>query len=230
MNSINSVVIAFSGFKRSGKDTIADLIVKKALERKNELGIEAAVKTAFADPFKEIARLVMDIREEEIEDKEAPVPYSRRYFGEDLTWRQILIRMGEGMKQLVCPNVWVLAMENRIYNLAKSCASSLAVIPDVRYSQELKLLQKLRKKGFKVLYYGIFRREALPEWWKLGLTPKTKEERAIIEKDFGIDHSEYEILQKNPKIDGAVYNDGTVEELDADAERILQKAFVGAKD
>lgn len=225
MDTINAAVIAFSGFKRSGKDTIADLLVEKALARKEKYGIQAAVKTAFADPFKEIARLVMDIDDREIEDKEAAVPYSRRYFGEDLSWRQILIRLGEGMKTVVCPNIWVLAMENRIYNLAKSCASSLAVIPDVRYSQELKLLQKLRKKGFKVLHYGIFRKEALPEWWKLGLTPSTKEERAIIEKDFGIDHSEYEILQKNPKIDGAVYNDGALEDLDAEAERILQKAF-----
>jgi hypothetical protein len=91
--------------------------------------------------------------------------------------------MGEGMKEVICPSVWVLAMENRLYNWMKASPSGmLAVIPDVRYSQELKLLQTLRKKGFRVFHYGIFRREALPDWWKLGLTPKTKEERAIIER------------------------------------------------
>ncbi len=232
MEKNNAVVIAFSGFKRSGKDALADIIVRKAssenwaAEAVYEWHPDTVVKTSFAEPFKEMARLVLDIDEKDIEDKEAPVPYTRRYFGEDLSWRQILIRMGEGMKEVICPSVWVLAMENRLYNWMKASPSGmLAVIPDVRYSQELKLLQKLRKKGFRVFHYGIFRKEALPDWWKLGLTPGTKEERAIIEKDFGADHSEYEILQKNPKLDGAVYNDGTLADLERDADRILAKIF-----
>ena len=228
MEEVNAVVIAFSGFKRSGKDTIADMIVDKAKNGVNERHPGTVVKTSFAEPFKEMARLTLDIREEEIADKEAPIPYTKRYFGEDLSWRQILIRMGEGMKEVVCPNVWVLAMENRLYNWMKASKDGmLAVIPDVRYSQELKLLQKLRKKGFRVYHYGIFRKEAIPDWWKLGITPGTKEERAILEKDFGTDHSEWEILQRNPKLDGAVYNDGTLEDLEADAKRILAKALEG---
>lgn len=231
MESINATVIAFSGFKRSGKDTLADIIVRKAADGsipECRCGkTMKIVKTSFAEPFKEMARLVLDIDEKDIEDKEAPVPYTRRYFGEDLSWRQILIRMGEGMKEVICPNVWVLAMENRLYNWMKASPDGrmLAVIPDVRYSQELKLLQKLRKKGFNVRHYGVFRREALPDWWKIGLDPKDKEDRAIIEKDFGADHSEWEILAKNPKLDGAVYNDGSIEDLEADADRILAKAF-----
>ena len=226
MERINATVIALSGFKRSGKDTLADILVDKAKKMEGGWHPDIVVKTSFAEPFKEMARLVLDIDEKNIEDKEAPIPYTRRYFGEDLSWRQILIRMGEGMKEVVCPNVWVLAMENRLYNWMKASPNGMvAVIPDVRYSQELKFLQKLRKNGFRVCYYGIFRREALPDWWKMGLDPKIREERSIIEKDFGADHSEWEILMRNPKLDGAVYNDGAIEDLEADANRILAKIF-----
>ncbi len=227
MDNTSGIVVALSGFKRSGKDTVADLLVKKAETIKENLGIERILKTSFAEPFKEMARLVLDIREEDIEDKEALIKYTKRWFGEDLSWRQILIRLGEGMKEVISPSVWTLALENRIYNGLHSCTSGnfLAVIPDVRYAQELKLIHKLRKMHWRVFHYGIFRKEAIPDWWKLGLTPKTKEERAIIEKDFGTDHSEYEILQKNPKLDGAVYNDGTLADLERDADRILAKIF-----
>lgn len=228
MEEMNASVVALSGFKRSGKDALADFLVSKALERREQYGIEKAVKTAFADPFRKMTGLVLDIDESSVEDKEAPIPYTRRYFGKDLSWREILIRLGEGMKNVVCPNVWALSMENRLYNGAKSSSGYFAVIPDVRYAQELKLLQKLRKKGFRVFYYGVFRKSALPDWWKLGITPNTKEERAILEKDFGADHSEWEILQKNPKLDGAVYNDGTLEDLEADAEHILSKVYSDA--
>lgn len=228
MDNTSGIVVALSGFKRSGKDTVADLLVKKAEMVKENLGIERILKTSFAEPFKEMARLVLDIREEDIEDKEAPIKYTKRWFGEDLSWRQILIRMGEGMKEVISPSVWTLALENRIYNGLHSCTSGnfLAVIPDVRYSQELKLIHKLRKMHWRVFHYGIFRKEAIPDWWKLGLTPETKEERSIIEKDFGIDHSEYEVLQKNPKLDGAIYNDGSREDLELEVEQILKRIML----
>ena len=227
-NNASGIVVAFSGFKRSGKDSAADLLVKKAEAIKENLGIEKILKTSFAEPFKEIARLVLDIDEASISDKEEPIKYTKRWFGEDLSWRQILIRLGEGMKEVVSPNVWTLALENSIYNGLHSCTEGnfLAVIPDVRYSQELKLIHKLRKMHWRVFHYGIFRKEAIPDWWKLGLTPGTKEERAIIEKDFGIDHSEYEVLQKNPKLDGAIYNDGTLEDLELEVDQILKRIML----
>ena len=228
MNTNTGIVVAFSGFKRSGKDTVADLLLKKAEVVKENLGIEKILKTSFAEPFKEMARLVLDIDEKDIEDKEAPIKYTKRWFGKDVSWREILIRMGEGMKEVICPNVWALALENRIYNGLHSCTNGnfLAIIPDVRFAQELKLVHKLRKMHWRVFHYGIFRKEALPDWWKLGLTPETKEERAIIEKDFGIDHSEYEVLQKNPKLDGAIYNDGTLEDLELEVEQILKRIML----
>ena len=228
MNTNTGIVVAFSGFKRSGKDTVADLLLKKAEVVKENLGIEKILKTSFAEPFKEMARLVLDIDEKDIEDKEAPIKYTKRWFGKDVSWREILIRMGEGMKEVICPNVWALALENRIYNGLHSCTNGnfLAIIPDVRFAQELKLVHKLRKMHWRVFHYGIFRKEALPDWWKLGLTPESKEERAIIEKDFGIDHSEYEVLQKNPKLDGAIYNDGTLEDLELEVEQILKRIML----
>ena len=228
MNTNTGIVVAFSGFKRSGKDTVADLLVKKTEVVKDNLGIEKILKTSFAEPFKEMAKLVLDIDEKDIENKEAPIKYTKRWFGKDMSWREILIRMGEGMKEVICPNVWALALENRIYNGLHSCTNGnfLAVIPDVRFTQELKLIHKLRKMHWRVFHYGIFRKEAIPDWWKLGLTPETKEERAIIEKDFGIDHSEYEVLQKNPKLDGAIYNDGTLEELELEVEQILKRIML----
>ena len=228
MNTNTGIVVAFSGFKRSGKDTVADLLLKKAEVVKENLGIEKILKTSFAEPFKEMARLVLDVDEKDIEDKEAPIKYTKRWFGKDVSWREILIRMGEGMKEVICPNVWALALENRIYNGLHSCTNGnfLAIIPDVRFAQELKLVHKLRKMHWRVFHYGIFRKEALPDWWKLGLTPESKEERAIIEKDFGIDHSEYEVLQKNPKLDGAIYNDGTLEDLELEVEQILKRIML----
>jgi len=219
----NCVVVALCGFKRSGKDAFADALCRSAGEILESEGV--IFRSAFADPIRSVVDDVFGVNGQSVEDKEALIPYSKRYFGEDVSMRGMVVRVGEGMKSIVCPNVWCISMEDRLYRAYHSAEGKklFAVMTDVRYAQELKLVGKLRRNGWNVKLGGVFRREALPDWWKVGLDPNSKTDRAIIEEDFGVDHSEYEVLQRNPKLDFAVYNDGTLEEMQSKAKALAER-------
>lgn len=218
-----NILIAFCGFKRSGKDSCAQSL-------KKQLNVDAFTIEPFAQHIKVIINEIFGIEETSIEDKEKPISFTKKYFGEEYSYRQLLIKIGDGIKELVNPNIWTMASENKLHKFAKIETSitgdRVFVIPDVRYRSELKLLKKMKRLGWEVYLYSVFRKTAIPEWAKMGLNPNVKWENSIIENDFASEYCEQEVLAANPKLNDVIYNDGTIDDLDKEVlNKIIKKIW-----
>ena len=126
------MVVLIHGFKRSGKDTIADLIIKLA-EKNNK----TAVKLPLAKPIKEILAETLDMSENELEYvKERPIEL--RYVYEDtpvvneLTGRDLLKNFGQTMKEYLGKTIWSDIILHKIF----LNDSDIYIIPDVRFYEE----------------------------------------------------------------------------------------------
>ena len=211
------IVIAFSGFKQSGKTTSVELL-ENILTEDFKYGSQIGSVTAesFADPVKRIIEDVFGVKEVDINDKEALISSTKKFFKNAMSYRDMCIAVGDGMKSsLRCPNLWCHAIERHIRTkfAEKNPLDKVFIVPDVRYGAELHMLERLRKSGFEVYHVCVFRKEALPEWVSTGLNICNKEERQIILDNFKTTRSEYEWCAANPKFSACLTNDGTVEEL-----------------
>lgn len=149
--------IAISGKANSGKNTLSNTI-EKIIDRQlvglvpEELKENPQIAVlAFADPVKEIARLMFpQISERHLwGDSKLRAEIIPGIFrnGERLTIRQLLIDIGEQAK-VYNPNVWV---DNLIYRYKEFCRShnaELAIVTDVRFLNEF---EALKKRGFHMI-------------------------------------------------------------------------------
>ena len=130
-------------------------------------------------------------------------------------YRGLCIDFGEGMKEIGGKNIWVNTLERHILKAFKgqNPGDVVYIIPDVRFASEIKMLDRMRKRGYEVYHLCVFRKETLPEWAVMGLNIVDKKEFKIIKESYpDLDHTEYEWCISNPKM-YPVYNDGTLEEL-----------------
>jgi hypothetical protein len=117
------MIIGISGFKRSGKDTVAAVLEEKGF-----------VKIRFADPLKEMLRAI-DIPEENIEGarKDEPMAVlggrSARYAMQTLGT--------EWGRNTIHPDLWVMIWARR------ARTHQHVVAPDVRFPNEATIIQAL---------------------------------------------------------------------------------------
>lgn len=201
-------IIALSGFRQSGKDTVASMIP----------GGTKLTQIAFADNIRGVIQTIFpfsingDSWASDI--KEKPIPQLCKYFGrKDISPRWLMDNLGEGMKTVLHPNVWVDSVREYIKTLEKEDKNQVVVLSDVRFKQEIALLSDLKRMGHDVEYWLILKKDTLPEWVKLGLNPAVSWERNIIKKDFETRKPEYDWVSVNPTFDKVIYNDGSLEDL-----------------
>lgn len=206
-----NTIIAVCGFKRSGKDTVSDILVNDI----NTIHGITPVKFSFATNVRKCVEDIFNIREEDIEDKESLIDSTKHFFKRKMSYRDLLVTIGEGMKKIAFENVWVTSVENIIIDDSRTHNNNnnIYVLSDVRYKAEMDMLKRFEHRGFKVIRVLILRKSALPEWVTLGLSPFNKMEYDIIRKDFKPDRSELEWCTNNPKFHFVLTNDGTIEEL-----------------
>lgn len=212
-------IIALSGFRQSGKDTVASMIP----------GGKNLTQIAFADNIRGVLQTIFPFSITEdawaSDIKEHPIPQLCKYFGrKDISPRWLMDNLGEGMKTVLYPNVWVDSVREYIKTIHKENPDEIVVLSDVRFKQEITLLSDLKRMGHDVEYWLVLKKDTLPEWVKHGLNPAVSWERNIIKKDFETRKPEYDWVAANPTFDKIIYNDGTLEEL----ERNVRLAF-GAK-
>lgn len=130
------MLIAFTGLKRSGKDTAAEILLNKCpwLER-----------VRFADPLKNMLRSLMNSRgaphsliEEYIEGKlkEDPNPYLS-----GATTRWAMQSLGtEWGRVLIHDNFWIHAAEDTVKALTRN--HKTAVFTDVRFPNEVDFVRR----------------------------------------------------------------------------------------
>ena len=212
-----NIVIAFSGFKQSGKSTAVDMVESIfADDFKYGSQIGSITTESFADPIKRIIEDIFGVKEAEVADKEAPIQSTKKFFKKPKSYRELCIAIGDGMKDsLKCSNLWCNTIERHIQDSFKenNPLDKVFIVPDIRYAAELKMLERLRKKGYEVYHFCVFRKEMMPEWIFSGLNICNEEERAIILENFEPTRSEYEWCAYNPKFTALLTNDGTKNEF-----------------
>lgn len=211
------IIIAFSGFKQSGKDTAAGM-VNEILSEDFNFGsrIGSITTESFASPIRRIIEDIFGVKESDVTNKEEPISSTKKFFKTPKSYRELCITIGDEMKtSLKCNKLWCNAIENHVIQKfsEENPLDVVYIIPDVRYAAELKMLHRMRKRGYEVYHICVFRKEALPEWTKHGLDVRDEICRDIIIKDFAPTRSEWEWCAANPKFDFVITNDGTKKEL-----------------
>lgn len=122
-------IIALTGYKQSGKSTIAETL-------REELGLR---RMAFADPVKWAVADLYDLSYDQLygDLKETPDP---RYH---LTPRAILQRFGTEVCRQIHPNTWTMHMRRRIDIMVKNFNPAGIIIDDVRFDNEVALIHEL---------------------------------------------------------------------------------------
>lgn len=232
MKKKNFKIIAISGFKGSGKDTLAKL-VKEAYEKAEwtqDKPIEKFPQPyvmihSMAQPIRNVVKDIFHIKETSYVDKEKPLDKWSKRLGKEVSYRDLVNMIGESIKDTVSDKVWVYNAKDalnifREFVDEKSTVRRIGsepygvfIIPDIRYQCEQKMLKQLKKKGYDVEYWIIFKKSALPEWVRKGLDVTVPEDVEIIKKDFQPSKHESEWCFSNPTFDRVFYNDSTIEEL-----------------
>lgn len=220
------IVIAISGWKGSGKDTVANIILNKLAQ--NNVKNLSFSKYSFAMPIKEVVHSIFGVYEN-VKSKEDPIPEMKEFFNKKISYRKLLIKIGEGMKSLFGNTIWINSVNKSIQDNIKSLpenSDNLIILSDVRYEEEIKYLDKLKEKGFEVYHICIFRKAALPKFIVDGFYPYNKNDMEVIKKKYHADHSEYEWCKCNPKLSVVLTNDKTIQDLENQIEeKIMTKIF-----
>ena len=211
------IIITFSGFKQSGKTTSVELMNELISENFNFGSQIGSITTeSFADPIKRIIEDIFGVTEDTVENKETPLKITKKFFRKPKSYRELCIAIGDNMKtSLKCNNLWCNTIERHILNKfsEENPLDIVYIIPDVRYASELKMLQRMRKRGYEVYHICVFRKESIPDWANYGLDVRDETCRNIIVEDFSPERSEWEWCVANPTFNFILKNDGTKKEL-----------------
>lgn len=126
------VLIGLMGYKHAGKDTFADYLVQK-------YGFQ---KYAFADPVKQICKIMFRLEQEQLDDPTAKETLDRRW---GMTPRQMMQRVGTDMVRRVWDDdFWVRNMDMRV----QQDHPGRVVVSDVRFQNEAEWVRQ--NKGILV--------------------------------------------------------------------------------
>lgn len=205
-------VIALSGFKRSGKDTTAE-ILKSIYEEKGR-SVEIV---AFADAIYEMLSDECGLSPEELKSMERTDLVS--FEGEECSIRFALNSIGEVVKKNMGYDFWL----NIVKKKYKESKADYFIVTDVRFKKEIEWIETLKKQK-KAKHFCVFRKEALPEWLNQGLMPNKSWELSIIKKDFKEDVSEYQWLNW-ARFNGWIKNDGSFDDLKEDIQNKIDTGW-----
>lgn len=181
--------VAICGKAKSGKNTIAKLL-KKSLSKKDKIRCKYL---AFADPVKEIARIMFpSIPEEHLTgSSELRSSIIKNAFKNDspLTVRQLLIDIGTEMGRSYDKNIWINALGSKLDSLQKK-DKDLVILTDCRFINEHNFL---KSKGFFTI--KVIRNDST----FINHISETEQD-GIPESDF----------------DAIIYNNGTLKQLKKD--------------
>ena len=179
------MIIGISGKKQSGKDTISDFLITKY----------NFIKYGFADPIKDIAKIIFNFSEEQLYGKEKDVidPYW------NIKPRDFFQKFGTDYGQFIFPEhfpeifkdnkrtLWLKVFKNWYLEKIKENPSIKIIINDVRFEHEFNMIQSLGGYIFRVKRNSNF------------IDNHISENELDIKEDYEFNH--------------IFYNNGTKEEL-----------------
>lgn len=140
-------LIGLSGFAKSGKNTVGDMI--------------PGAQLAFADPLKRFCKRVFDFSDAQVWGNEKEVMDTRypRPDGSYLTAREAMQTLGTEWGRKCYPNIWAeygvreaLAI---LKELEKESAKGFAIITDVRFINEAKAIRAVGGEVWQIHRAGV---------------------------------------------------------------------------
>lgn len=198
------MIIGICGFQSSGKDTIADYLIKE----------HNFIRLSFASVLKDVISIMFDwprdkleglTKEDRIWREEVDEWWSKRLEIPHLTPRYIMQYIGTDLfKKHFHTDIWVKIIENKINKLQNNLQNNLQnklqniIISDCRFENEINMIIGL---GGKII--NVYRNT--PSWfykYRQGEYPEESKRLHNSEKDWIRCHKDYDIE-----------NDGTIEQL-----------------
>ena len=121
-------------------------------------------------------------------------------------------------RSMIHRDVFVERMKDYIENSKKECI----VIDDLYYKNEYDFLHGLDPEKYKVVYIVLFKRNRIPEWVKDGYSPTDPYDMNHIKLRYNTHSIDTEWCMVNQKLDYAVSNDTTPEDLFSKAKYIAE--------
>lgn len=201
------MLIGICGFKSSGKDTIADYLVK-------EYGF---IRLSFASVLKDIVSIMFNWPRDKLEgltkeDREwrEQVDYwwSRTLKMPQLTPRYVMQYFATDLfRDKFHPDIWVKIVENKLNNIINNPNTNI-VISDCRFENEINMILRLGGKIIQV-------HRNVPKWFH-----KYRDGEDRYEIDM-LHRSEIEWIRCYRDYD--IENDGSVEDLEHKIKYIIEK-------
>ena len=199
------MIIGLVGFIGSGKGTVGDILEQKGF-----------IKDSFAKPLKDACAVMFGWSRELLEGdtemsrkwREEPDSYWSEKFGREFTPREALQKMGtEAGREVFHKDIWVISLLNR-------AKGKDVVVTDVRFQNEIQYIQDNGGIVIRV------KRGENPDWFPLLEKIKLETERAKFMQHEHIHKSEWDWV--GCEFDYTVGNNGTIQDLGKDVERVLQ--------
>lgn len=195
-------LIAISGFMGSGKDTVADYLIKNYNFKKESLAF--SLKDATSYIFNWPRDLLEGNTAESRIWRETPDEWwSERLEIENFTPRLALQLLGtEVFRNSFHTNIWVYSLESRLRDI-----ESNIVITDCRFPNEISMIKSL---GGKVV---MVHRDEYPEWYEMAIRVNTTEPELYSEfkSKYNVHDSEFKWI--GTEFDYIIDNSGTLEDL-----------------
>jgi hypothetical protein len=200
------MLVGLVGFAGAGKGTVGDVLVEK----------HSFKKFAFADTLKDTVSTMFGWRRDLLEGdtnesrefRENIDPFWSARFGEDVTPRMILQKMGtEAGRNVFHEDFWVHALEKRIQN------EKNVVISDVRFPNEINFI---RYSGGFIVRVS---RGPEPEWYQTAYDQNINEKYSMKSKYPNVHVSEWAWI--GTRFDYEINNDGTKVQLEAMTKHML---------
>jgi hypothetical protein len=146
-------IIALSGFMNSGKDTVANFLVRERNFRK--VSFADSLKDCVASVFHWDRKLLQGDSKESRQWREEEDTYWTNKLGIRITPRYVLQFVGtELFRNVLSPNIWVFSAEKKIIESTQDI-----VISDARFTEELNLVRNLNGNC-----YFVSRKSSFPAW------------------------------------------------------------------
>jgi len=199
------MIIGLVGFIGSGKGTVGDILEQKGF-----------IKDSFAKPLKDACAVMFGWSRELLEGdtemsrkwREKPDSYWSEKFGREFTPREALQKMGtEAGRDVFHKDIWVISLLNR-------AKGKDVVVTDVRFQNEIEYIQ-----GNGGIVIRVKRGED-PAWFSLLDKIKLDTERTKFMQHEHIHKSEWDWV--GCEFNYTIANNGTIQDLGKDVERVLQ--------
>lgn len=156
---MNKTIIGIVGFKNSGKDTVADFLIKHFDFKKDAFA--ASLKDAIASIFNWPRDMIEGETPESREWREQPDQWWSKALGIDnFTPRLALQQLGtETFRNHFHDRIWMLSVERRLM----LSTDKKIVLTDNRFKNEINLIKSMGGKIIRV------KRGVEPEWYEIAL-------------------------------------------------------------